>query len=216
MTDAGSQTLSRGLSALELIGAADSPLTVAALAQELGIHRSMAYRLVKTLEQHGFIEKTDAGALALGARLATLARGVAKDLLSAAAPELAAIAEELEMTAFLVTYDGESAVTLSSAEPQNVETTLGKKPGSRHAIGQGAPGKVIRSLLQPAEYPVKPFEDSENEVIPGIASVAVPLMIPGSQPAALAVLYLPRKVDKPEIARVLSAAAQRIAATATG
>lgn len=216
MTDAGSQTLSRGLSALDLIGQSAEPLSVAGLAQELGIHRSMAYRLVKTLEQHGFVEKTDAGALLLGARLATLARGVAKDLQSAAAPELAAIAEQLEMTAFLVTYDGESAVTLSSAEPQNVETTLGKKPGSRHAVGQGAPGKVIRSQLDPDGYPPRSFEESENEVIPGIASIAVPLIIRGSQPAALAVLYLPHNVDKTEIARVLSTAAQRIATAVTG
>ena len=49
--DGGSQTLSRGLTALELIGSADAPLSVADLCAQLGIHRSMAYRLVKTLEQ---------------------------------------------------------------------------------------------------------------------------------------------------------------------
>ena len=46
--DGGSQTLARGLLALEIVGSATAPIGVAALAQQLKIHRSMAYRLVKT------------------------------------------------------------------------------------------------------------------------------------------------------------------------
>jgi len=210
--DGGSQTLARGLAALEIIGSAAEPVSVAALSQQLDIHRSMAYRLVKTLEQSGFVERAAAGGLMLGAKIAILARGVAKDLRSAAAPELAAIAEALQMTAFLVTYDGEFAVTLSSAEPKNLETTLGKKPGSRHAIGQGAPGKVIQSLLKPKKFPPQPFEVSENELIQGIASIAVPLHLGSGQPAAMAVLYLPHAVNEKKVAKVLSAAASRITA----
>ena len=210
--DGGSQTLARGLAALDIIGSVAEPISVAALSQQLNIHRSMGYRLVKTLEQSGFVARDAAGGLILGSKLAILARGVAKDLLSAATPELAAIAEALSMTAFLVTYDGESAVTLSSAEPKNLETTLGKKPGSRHAIGQGAPGKVIQSLLKPKKFPLLPFEVSENEVIHGIASIAVPLHLVSGQPAAIAVLYLPHKVNEAGIAKVLTAAANRICA----
>ena len=210
--EGGSQTLARGLRALEIIGSASEPISVAALSQQLDIHRSMGYRLVKTLEQCGFVERDADGGLIIGTKLAILARRVAKDLLSAAAPELAAIAEQLEMTAFLVTYDGEFAVTLSSAEPKNLETTLGKKPGSRHAIGQGAPGKVIQSLLNPKKFPLQPFEMSENEVIHGIASIAVPLHLSSGQPAAIAVLYLPHKVNKAKVAKALTSAASRIAA----
>mgnify|MGYP000007534116 FL=1 len=210
--DGGSQTLARGLAALEIIGSMPEPISVAALSQQLNIHRSMGYRLVKTLEQTGFVERTAAGGLILGSKLAILARGVAKDLRSAAAPELAAIAEALKMTAFLVAYDGESAVTLSSAEPKNLETTLGKKPGSRHAVGQGAPGKVIQSLLKPKKFPPQPFEVSENEVIHGIASIAVPLHLSSGQPAAIAVLYLPHKVNEAKVAQVLALAASRISA----
>jgi DNA-binding IclR family transcriptional regulator len=210
--EGGSQTLARGLRALEIIGGVSEPISVAALSQQLDIHRSMGYRLVKTLEQCGFVVRDADGGLIIGTKLAILARRVAKDLLSATAPELAAIAEQLEMTAFLVTYDGEFAVTLSSAEPKNLETTLGKKPGSRHAIGQGAPGKVIQSLLNPKKFPLQPFEVSENEVIQGIASIAVPLHLSSGQPAAIAVLYLPHKVNEAKVAKVLTSAASRIAA----
>ena len=208
--ESGSQTLSRGLRALELIGEADAPLSVSALAHELGIHRSMVYRLIKTLEQHGFVSKDAAGSLVLGMRIASLARGVAKDLQEAAAPVLAALAEELEMTAFLVSFDGESAVTLRSAEPMNAQTTVAKKPGTRHSVDLGAPGHVIRSQLNPVDYPPKRFEYSQDEVLPGIASIAVPIASAGNQPSALAVLYLPHEVDKEHIAGVLIAAAEHI------
>lgn len=208
--EAGSQTLARGLAALDIIGSAPAPISVAALSQQLDIHRSMGYRLVKTLEQSGFVERDAEGGLCLGTKIAILARRVAKDLLSVATPELAAIAEALEMTAFLVAYDGEYAVTLSSAEPTQLETTLGKKPGSRHAVGQGAPGKVIQSLLKPKKFPPKPYEISENEVIQGIASVAVPLHLASGQPASIAVLYLARDVNVKRVAKVLTQAATRI------
>lgn len=208
--DAGSQTLARGLNALEIIGAADAPMSVAELCSRLGIHRSMAYRLVKTLEQHGFVERDPAGGLTLGAKLSTLARGVARSLQEAAAPELTALAAKLEMTTFLATLDGDEVVTLSSAEPPNAETTVAKRPGSRHSIDKGAPGKVVRSQLSPKTHPPKPFEFSQDEVLPGVASIAVPLIVPGNKPAALAVIFLPQRVNSEQIADVLAAAAQRI------
>lgn len=214
--DGGSQTLARGLKALEVIAAAAEPMSAAAVSVELGIHRSMGYRLVKTLEQYGFVERTASGGLVIGTKMSTLARGVAKSLQAAAAPELRAIAEQLDMTAFLATYDGESVVTLSTAEPHNVETTVAKKPGSRHSVNQGAPGHVIRSQINPDQYPVQPYAFSQDEVIPGIASIAVPLIIPGSQPAALAVIFLPQDADKEQIAQVLAASAARIVAAVGG
>lgn len=212
-TESGSQTLARGLSALALIAEEDAPLSVAELARRLGIHRSMAYRLVKTLEQHGFVERLSTGELELGARLASLARGVAKNLQSAAAPELAVLADDLRMTAFLVIYDGQAAVTLSNAEPRRAETTVAQRPGSRHSIDQGAPGRVIRSQLQPEEHPPKRFEYSHDEVLPGLSSIAVPLPLPQGRAAAIAVLYLPRPVDQERIADALALAANRIRAS---
>ncbi len=214
--DGGSQTLSRGLRVLEIIGESEVPLSVAALAEELGIHRSMVYRLLKTLEQHGFVRKNASGGLVMGMRISSLARGVLQSLQEAAAPELAALAEELEMTAFLVSYDGESAVTLRSAEPLNAQTTVAKKPGTRHSIDRGAPGHVIRSQLEPLTYPAQRFESSQDEVLLGIASIAVPLVIPGNPPSALAVLFLPHVVDAEQIADALTASAARIVVAVGG
>jgi len=211
-TEGGSQTLGRGLEALTLIGESTTPLSVAALAAQLGIHRSMAYRLVKTFEQYGFVERMPSGDLELGARLGALARNVAMSLQKAAAPHLAAVSDELRMTALLVVFDGEAAVTLSTAEPRMADATVAQRPGTRHPIDNGAPGRVIRSQINPEHYPAKDFESSHDEVIPGLHSIAVPLLLPQGKPAAIAVIYPPLELDENHIAQVLATASERISA----
>lgn len=214
-TEGGSQTLGRGLEALTLIGESATPLSVSELAGMLGVHRSMAYRLVKTFEQYGFVERNPAGELELGARLGALARNVAKSLQAAAAPHLATVSDELQMTALLVVFDGEAAVTLSTAEPRLADATVAQRPGTRHPIDNGAPGRVIRSMLNPEEHPAKDYEFSHDEVIPGLTSIAVPLLLPQSKPAAIAVIYPPLERDQEHIAQVLKEASARIS-TALG
>ncbi len=47
----GSQTLARGLNALQLVADAPSGLTVQQVADGVGVHRTIAYRLLATLAQ---------------------------------------------------------------------------------------------------------------------------------------------------------------------
>ena len=206
----GSQTLARGLNALALIGESDSPMTVPELAEQLGIHRSMAYRLVRTLEDFGFVERDAAGRLEIGVRMATLTRSIARDLQTAANPELVALANTLGMTAFIVAYDGEQAVTLQTVEPQHAVTTVAQRPGSRHPIDYGAPGRVIRSQLKPEEYPAKRYEFSQDEVFTGLSSVAVPLRTADERPASLAILYVMSELAVEDVAEKLLESARRI------
>lgn len=208
---AGSQTLSRGLNALEVLAEAEAPLTIGALSSRLGLHRSITYRMVRTLEDHGLVVRTAGGELELGARLATLARNVSRDLQSAALPELTLLANELGMTAFLVVLDGQEieAVTLTSVEPRHTVAAVAQRPGSRHPIDLGAPGRAIRGQLhrQPS---AAPYETSHDEVITGLSSVAVPLAVPGQRLASIAVVYLTHPVDVPAIGARLVRAARAI------
>ncbi|WP_282853237.1 IclR family transcriptional regulator [Gulosibacter sediminis] len=210
-TTRGSQTLARGLRALEIIGDSPRPMTVAQLAEAIGIHRSMAYRLLATLETHGFAARTAAGEIELGARLVALARGVARDLQAAAAPVLDRVADELQLTTFLVTHDGEEAVTLLSAQPRDLDAMVVQRPGSRHSVDVGAPGRVIRSQLDPVAYPPARFELSHEEVIDGLNSIAVPIALPQGRPAALAALFVARPIDQEAIVERLVTAARHIA-----
>ena len=50
-TAPGSQTLARGLNALQLVADAPSGLTVQQVANGVGVHRTIAYRLLATLSQ---------------------------------------------------------------------------------------------------------------------------------------------------------------------
>jgi DNA-binding IclR family transcriptional regulator len=207
----GSQTLSRGLTALEILADAEKPLTIDELSHRLQLHRSITYRIVRTLEDHRLVVRNARGELELGARLAGLARNVARDLQSAALPELTTISSELGMTTFVATFESDTgdAVTLASVEPRHADAVVAQRPGDRHPVDQGAPGRAITRQLM-GESAAVPYETSHDEVIPGLSCVAVPLAIPGQHPAALAVVYLTQPVDVDAIGARLERAANAI------
>ncbi|SIO01557.1 IclR family transcriptional regulator [Agromyces cerinus] len=225
-TRAGSQTLSRGIRILEVLADADRALSIDEVAAALGVHRSVAYRLVRTLEHHGLVTRDAAGRLALGTGLAALASGVARDLQHLALPELNAVANELGMTCLLaVLADAEEAVTLVSASPRQSVAVVSYRPGHRHPITRGGPGKAILLSLPesawPAEVPSglrdeiaesrrRGYALSHDEVVPSLASVAVPLVLPGQPPASIAVIHVSFSQPEAEIAERLRLAAEAV------
>lgn len=208
-----SQTLSRGIRVLEVL--AESPLTIAGLAQALDVHRSIVYRILRTLEDHGLVSRDAAGLVSLAPRMAALARGVERDLQAAALPELTDTANDLGMTTFLVVLDHTECVTLLSVEPRS-GATVAQRPGTRHSLSVGAPGIAIQSLLTDAQLadrrPLGPrgWASSHDEVIAGLGSIAVPLSVPGSPPAALAVVFVAGSHDDAVIGERLLAARDAI------
>jgi DNA-binding IclR family transcriptional regulator len=221
-----SQTLSRGIRVLEILADSPTPRPLLQLATELGVHRSVAYRLVRTLEDHRLVSRSESGAFQLGPGLAALARAVAADLQGAARPELETLANELGMTAFVAVLDHDDVITIASAEPVGRRATVAQRPGSRHSLIQGAPGIVIQSMLtaselkQIANAAPRPeahaareagFASSHDEVIDGLSSIAVPLPLPGHPRAALAAVYLTTEVDPVGIAAKLTKSARAIA-----
>lgn len=221
-----SQTLSRGIRLLEVLGEAAGSLTIAELAAALGVHRSIAYRIVRTLEDHRLVVRDGSGGVQLGPQLAALARGVSRDLQSAALPELTAVATELSMTAFLVVLDRDECVTLISVEPRHTNGSVAQRPGTRHPLSVGAPGIAIQSALTGAELESllggtalraevlaarrSGFATSHGEVIPGVSSVSVPLSVHGNPPAAIAVVYVTSDVAVGPIGTRLIAAARSV------
>lgn len=226
-----SQTLSRGLRILEILADADEPLTIARLAEALGVHRSIAYRLLRTLESHRVVVRDAGGRFELGPRLAALARGVQHDLQAAALPELTKVAGDLGMTAFLAVLDRREVVTLVSVEPAHALATVTHRPGTRHPLASGAPGIAIQSALtdpqraalgqefevrtEAADARTRGFATSQDEVIPGLRSIAVPLAVPEMSPAAVAVVYVASDRDPADIGRRLRLAATDIARALT-
>src|SRR5699024_7286319 len=210
-----SQTLSRGVQILEVLADAPEALSVDAIATALGVHRSIAYRLVRTLECHGLVTREASGRYVLGARLAALASSVAHDVQAEALPELTATANELGMTCFLAVLDRTDCVTLTSVEPRPAVASVAQRPGTRPSGGVGAPGKAVLAQLPMSEWPDgvpaavatqvaegsrRGFAVSHDEVIENLHSVAVPLRLRGRAPAAVAVVYVAGGEDDARIA----------------
>lgn len=223
-TQTGSQTLSRGIRLLEILAAAERNLTIDELAAELGVHRSVAYRLLRTLEDHGLVARDSAGRVTLGTGLAALASGVARDLQQVALPELTDVANELGMTCLLaVQVDADEAATLVSAAPRQSMAVVSYRPGHRHPITRGGPGKAILSSLPEHAWPDaatdalrdeiavtrrRGYAVSHDEVVPSLRSVAVPLALPGQPAASIAVIHVSFSRTEAEIAeRLMTAAA---------
>ena len=218
--------MSRGVRVLEILAEAERPLTIAELAAALAVHRSVAYRILITLEDHSLLSRDRSGRFRLGAGLAVLARNVSRDLQGAALPELTSLANQLDMTAFIVIWDRLECVTLTAVEPHHARGAVVQRPGSRHPVAAGAPGIAIQSALQEAEWlaacptvPYRPqastardlgYAESHDEVIPGVSSVAVPLVLAEDRPAALAVVYIRSDLDSAAIGAELARSAQRI------
>lgn len=226
-TAPASQTLSRGIRILEVLADAREPLSIDEIAGRLEVHRSVAYRLLRTLEDHGLVARDGNGRVSLGARMAALAAGVAHDLQAEALPELTEVANELGMTCFLSVLDHDECVTLASVEPRHAVASVAQRPGTRHPVTRGAPGKAILSLVPHAAWPAEAGEhlreevtdaaprgwfESHDEVIPSLRAVAVPLEVRGRGPAAVAVVYLASRHDPAEIAARLNRSAATIRA----
>jgi len=203
------QTLARGLRILDVLAEAGRPLSIAEVCTQLDVHRSVGYRLVRTLEDAALIVRDPSGSLVLGPHLATLARSVAPDLQSQAQPVLRQLADELGMTAFLVVLDRTECVTLVTVEPRDAVASIAQRPGSRHSMLVGAPGIAVQSLLTTVErealaLPMPEPDEvatarrdgiarSAGEVIPGVSAVASPVR--GAVRAAVAVLFVSRDDD---------------------
>ncbi len=223
-----SQTLSRGIRVLEIVANSPVHLTIAEIAETLEVHRSIAYRIIRTLEQHHLLNRDDAGHIRSASGLAVLARSVQHDLQAISTVELTTLANELSMTAFVAVWEYDLCTTLQSVAPLNSQRAIVHRPGSVHGMDVGAAGIAIQSHYSKEQWDslestvdyrdaavqarLDGYATSEDEVIQGVTSIAVPIAQPGQTPAALAVVFASSTVDSFEpIIEELKLAAQRIA-----
>jgi DNA-binding IclR family transcriptional regulator len=197
------QTLDRGLTALEFIAFAERPPMIDDVARHLDVHRSIAYRIVRTLEEHSLVRRDADGRCVPGERLAALGRNVRLPLRAAALPELTSMAEDLSMTSFLVIRVGDEAVTIESVEPRTTAAHVAYRPGGRHAVDRGAPGLALLAGAPPVadERPEISaarhlgWTSTAGEVIGGLGSVASWIMGPEGTVAAAVACVFPAGID---------------------
>lgn len=193
-----SQTLDRGLRVLEHITESATPLTVAEVARDVGMHRSITYRMLRTLEDHGLLARDEHGRFLAGAGLAVLAGRFTPALRAVAGRHLLQLAVATDKTAFLVVRHGEEAVTIEVVEPLAAAAHVSYRPGLRHPIDKGAPGIALLAGEPPpagersevTRARAQGWATSTSEVIHGFRAVAAPVIDPsGVCRGAIAVVF---------------------------
>ncbi|WP_322861006.1 helix-turn-helix domain-containing protein [Mycobacterium europaeum] len=145
----GSQTLARGLTALQMV--ADSPggLTVQQLADQMGVHRTIAYRLLTTLAEFRLVAKGEDGRYRPAAGLAVLGASFDRNVRQVSLPTLRALADELGTTVSLLIAEGDQQVAIAVIVPSHVAYQLSFHEGSRYPLNRGAAGIALLASMPP-------------------------------------------------------------------
>lgn len=177
------QTLSRGLAVLERIAEKEDGMTIAAIAEALGVHRAIAYRLVATLEEHLLVARGKGGRITLGGGILALAARVEPQLRARARRLLQDLAEHTRATAFFCIGHGPECVAIQVAEPEGMLLGVSYRVGSRHPLTRGAAGLAIAALRP--ERPDEPealravrrdgYAVTRGELQAGAIGVAAPI-----------------------------------------
>jgi DNA-binding IclR family transcriptional regulator len=173
-----SQTLDRGLRVLRVLAASPGGLSITALAAEVGVNRTVVYRLVTTLEQHGLARRDGAGRLHVGLGVLALARGLQPVLRELAQPVLRSLAEELGCTAHLTFADGGEALAIAVVEPTWTDFHVAYRVGARHPLDQGAAGRAILlgREIREGRAADERYVVTTGELQPGARGLAAPVL----------------------------------------
>jgi DNA-binding IclR family transcriptional regulator len=145
----GSQTLARGLNALQLVADAPAGLTVQQVADGIGVHRTIAYRLLTTLAQFRFVAKGEDGRYRPAAGLAVLGASFDRNVRQLTVPTLRALADDLGTTVSLLVAEGDQQVAIAVIVPTQVAYQLAFHEGSRYPLDRGAAGIALLASMPP-------------------------------------------------------------------
>ncbi|MET9124940.1 MULTISPECIES: IclR family transcriptional regulator [unclassified Streptomyces] len=145
-----SQTVDRALSILPLL--AEGPADLGQVADRLGVHKSTALRLLRTLHEHGLVHRQSDQRYRLGARLFALAQEAVEnlDIREIAHPHLVRLNEQCGHTVHLAVYEDDEVLYIDKVEsryPVRMYSRIGKPV----AITVAAVAKLLLADLPEAE-----------------------------------------------------------------
>lgn len=157
-----SQTVDRALSILPLL--AEGPADLGQVADRLGVHKSTALRLLRTLHEHGLVYRQSDQRYRLGARLFALAQEAMEnlDIREIAHPHLVRLNEQCGHTVHLAVYEENEVLYIDKVEsryPVRMYSRIGKPV----AITVAAVAKLLladlpeperRALAEQLDYPL--------------------------------------------------------------
>ncbi|CAM5543795.1 IclR family transcriptional regulator [Streptomyces griseorubiginosus] len=145
-----SQTVDRALSILPLL--AEGPADLGQVAERLGVHKSTALRLLRTLHEHGMVYRQSDQRYRLGARLIALAQEAMEnlDIREIAHPHLVRLNESCGHTVHLAVYEDDEVLYIDKVEsryPVRMYSRIGKPV----ALTVAAVAKLLLADLPEAE-----------------------------------------------------------------
>jgi len=180
---AGAQTLARGLSALQAVAGSPSGMTAQQVADHVGVHRTIAYRLLSTLAQYRYLVKGEDGRYRPAAALAVLGSSFDNNLRQLSVPTLRTLADDLGSTVSLLVAEGDQQVAVAVIVPTLVFYQLSFHEGSRYPLDRGAAGIALLASMppRPGERDLVPrtreqgWVITHGEVEPDTYGLAVPV-----------------------------------------
>ncbi|MFD8219301.1 IclR family transcriptional regulator [Streptomyces sp. NPDC007896] len=165
-----SQTVDRALSILPLL--AEGPADLGQVADRLGVHKSTALRLLRTLHEHGLVYRQSDQRYRLGARLFALAQEAVEnlDVREIAHPHLVRLNETCGHTVHLAVYEENEVLYIDKVEsryPVRMYSRIGKPV----AITVAAVAKLLladlpeperRAVADKLDYPMYTARSTPN------------------------------------------------------
>jgi len=150
ITSHTSQTLDRGLQVMEALAAASEDMTIAEIATAISVHRTIAHRLLATLQQRQFVSRNSLGRYRLGTRVVCLAASLGGDLRAIARPLLTALSAEIDETVHLVVLSNANVLFIDAFESSKA-LRVASRVGRFLPAHSTSVGKVLLSALSDVE-----------------------------------------------------------------
>ncbi|MEY4652730.1 MAG: hypothetical protein RI884_1311 [Pseudomonadota bacterium] len=226
-SDQGSvRAVDRALDILEAFRPGESRLGVAELLPRLDLSRPTLYRLLRTLEQRGFVVSSgDPQRFSLGPAVARLSKAWSSghEITELARPVMEKLWEDTGETVALMMLSGRERICVAELpSPQPLSFRRGL--GHREPITLGASGRAILAFVQdPTPYlsalPPKRRQAclqelehvrvtgcavSREELIAGAVAMAAPIFLAGGEVVGSLVIYGPSvRIDDKQVQRIL-------------
>ncbi len=147
------KTLDRALQVLSLFSVEQPEWDYTCMAETLGLHKSIVYRILTTFERYGYVMRQPAsGRFRLGFRFVELGNLVLSniDLRTIAHPFMEDLVRAVRETAFLTVVSGHESVCIDRAEsPHLLRLTM--EIGGRYPLYAGASNRLLMAYLPEEE-----------------------------------------------------------------
>ena len=215
--------MTRALAMLDLIAAAEGPVTLSRISKELDVPKSSALSFLKALVSEEFLSVNERGEYTLGVHSFEIGAAYLRSMtpLRAAESQLQALTDALGVTAHFAVLDGDEVVYLAKHDPPGLGFRLASALGARLPAQMTAVGKAQLAHLETTGHDraiadeleqvrVAGYAVDEGLTAVGIRCVASPVFDAVSCCGAIGVSYpIDQHPEWQEIAEAVTAAAQR-------